>query len=102
VTQPTITFRASAVLLARLEQLAEARGCARSAAIEAAIVEATVPKDAPAVPTEAEILELLGLAARGGSVPAMRELWRHHQDQRQAGVGTLAGVDELAALRESR
>jgi Ribbon-helix-helix protein, copG family len=69
--------------MARLEELAEARGSTKAAAIRRAIVEATTPKDAPAVPTELEVLELLSTAARGGNVAAMRELLAYHRERRQ-------------------
>jgi predicted transcriptional regulator len=47
--QANVTFRASPVLVARIDRLAEARIVNRSAAIKAAIVEATVPEHATAV-----------------------------------------------------
>ena len=70
----------------------------RSALVRTLILEATTPADAPAVPDRGELLRLLGLAARMGNVPAMRELLRHHREQRQE-PGPLAAVDELAARR---
>jgi predicted transcriptional regulator len=64
-----VTFRASPVLLAKLEQLAETRGQSRSAAVKAAIVAAAAAEhNRPQVPDEREVLELLTSAARGGSV----------------------------------
>ena len=66
-----LSFRASAVLQRRLDQLAKARGLNRSRAIQAAILEATMP-DAEGVPSEAEVLELLGESARAGNVAAMK------------------------------
>ena len=66
--QANINFRASPVLLARIDRLAVARKVSRSAAIKAAIVEATVPEHATAIADEGELLVLLSEAARGGSV----------------------------------
>jgi hypothetical protein len=63
-----VSFRASTVLLRRLDQLATARGLNRSKTIQAAIVEATMP-EASGVPSEAEVLELLGETARAGNSP---------------------------------
>jgi hypothetical protein len=59
-------------------------------------VEATTPADSQPVPTEDEVLQLLGEAARGGSVAAMRELRAYH---RESGPGALAELDELAHRR---
>ena len=101
MTQPTITFRASPVLVARIEELAEAKKSTRSGAIKMAIVEATVPDHATGVPDEQELLVLLGQAARGGSVAAMRELLAHHRERKQpADNGVFAGVDDLARRRQ--
>jgi hypothetical protein len=51
----------------------------RSKAIQAALVEATMPEDASAVPSEQEVLHLLGEAARAGNVAAMKELRAYHR-----------------------
>lgn len=75
-----MTFRASAVLQRRLDQLAAARGLNRSKAIQAAIVEATMPA-ARGVPSEAEVLALLGETARAGNVAAMKELRKYHRER---------------------
>ena len=96
-----ITFRASPAVTARIAELAEARGSTKAAAIRAAVVSAATPKHAPAVPTEAEVLELLGEAARGGSVAAMKELLVYHRERRgvAGAVDAVAELDELAARR---
>jgi hypothetical protein len=101
VKQTTIGFRASPVLVARIGQLAEARRCTRSAAIKAAILEATTPEHATGVPDEQEVLVLLGQAARGGNVAAMRELLAYHRERkRPTDNGVFAGVDDLATRRQ--
>ena len=100
--QPTITFRASPVLVARIDRLAEARKASRSAVIKAAIVEATVPEHATAVVDEHELLVLLSEAARGGSVSAIKVLLAYHRERRSGGEqvrDVLDELDELAALR---
>ena len=81
-----VTFRASPVLVARIDRLAEARKVSRSAAIKAAIVEATVPEHATAIADEHEVLVLLTEAARGGSVSAMKVSLAHHRLPRPAAV----------------
>lgn len=88
----------------RLKELAEARGLSRSATLRALVLEATVPEDAPGVPTEDEVLELLGAAARAGSVSAMQELRTHHRERRAArsDANPLAEFDELAERRATR
>jgi hypothetical protein len=77
--QENINFRASPIMLARIDRLAGARKVSRSAAINAAIVEATVPEYATPIADENEVLELLSVAARGGSVSAMKVLLAHHR-----------------------
>ena len=65
----------------------------RSAAIKAAIVEATVPEHATAVADKHEVLVLLSEAARGGNVAAMKVLLAHHRLPRPAAVDPiLAGA----------
>jgi predicted transcriptional regulator len=76
VASAVIGFRASPVLQRRLDELAEAHGGSRATAIRSAVVEATLPEHASRVPDRDEVLELLGEAARGGSVAAMVELLR--------------------------
>jgi predicted transcriptional regulator len=97
----TVTFRASAVLQRRLDQLAAARGLNRSRAIQAAIVEATMP-DASGVPSEAEVLELLGETARAGNVAAMKELRKYHRERATRKDDPFAEFDELAQRRVRR
>ena len=84
----------------RLDALAEARGMTRSELLRTLVLEATVPDTAPSVPDTDELLRLLGVAARMGNVPAMRELLRHQRAERPP-AGTLSVVDELAARRAS-
>ncbi len=95
-----VSFRVSPVLLARIEQLAAARGSSRSAAVKAAILEATVTPGEQSVPDEQECLKLLGEAARSGSVAAMRELRAYHRDRRGPGsTDAVSELDDLAARR---
>ncbi len=83
-----------------LDELAEARGMSRSATLRELVLAATLPEDAPTLPDEQEVLELLGAAARMGSVPAMRELMAHHRERKVSGIPSpLAAVDELASKR---
>ncbi|HYH59581.1 MAG TPA: hypothetical protein VD790_10230 [Thermoleophilaceae bacterium] len=67
-------------------------------------MEATAPMDRAGVPDEAELLRLLGEAARAGSVSAMKELLRYYQEREgdDAKGSPLKGVDELAAHRQRR
>jgi hypothetical protein len=101
--QRNVNFRASPVLLARINELAAARGSTRSAAIKAAILEASIPADAPSVPDEHELLLLLSEAARGGNVPAMKELRAYHRgeniDSGKSPDDPFADLDELARRR---
>jgi hypothetical protein len=72
----------------------------RSAAVRAAVLEASlVPVGLPPVPDRDELLALLGEAARGGSVSAMRTLLA----ERYAGVteAPRSVIDELASRRAS-
>jgi hypothetical protein len=94
-----ISFRAPKAVLDRLHELAAAHGGNRTQALRAAIVEATLPKGAEAVPDEHEVLVLLGEAARSGSVPAMRALLAHHRST-DPPVDELTAPDGLAALDE--
>ena len=99
--QPTITFRASPVLVARIDRLAEAQKVSRSAVIKRAIVEVAVPEHATAIADEHEVLVLLTEAARGGSVSAMKVLLAHHRLPRPAVVDPIfRELDELAARRD--
>ena len=100
VTRTHVTFRASPVLVARLDRLAEATGSSRSAAIKRAILEATTPAETQPVPDEHEVLLLLSEAARGGSVAAMRELLAYHRERRQGRrPDAVDALDELAERR---
>ena len=67
--QSVLSIRVSPVVLRRVEELAEARGSTKAAAIRAAIVEATTPKDAPAVPTEREVLRRLHADSEKRTIP---------------------------------
>jgi predicted transcriptional regulator len=103
----TVSFRASPVLQRRIEELAEARGMNRSKAIQAALVEATVPEEASAVPSEQELLHLLGEAARAGNVAAMKELRAYHREHERDETetpkkGSVEALDELASRRPRR
>ena len=79
-----VTFRASPLLVARIDRLVAARKTSRSAAIKAAIVEATAPEHATAIADKHEVLVLLTEAARGGSVSAMKVLLAYHGVPRPA------------------
>ena len=95
-----VTFRASPVLVARIDRLAGARKVSRSAVIKRAIVEATVPEHATAIADKQELLELLSVAARGGSVSAMKVLLAHHRlPQPAAEHPIFRELDELAERR---
>ncbi len=95
------TLRVSPVLMRRVEELAAARGSSWTAAIKAAIVEASMRTGGgSSVPDQREVLELLSEAARAGSVSAMKELLAYHRERRQ-GRGPDA-VDELDELAERR
>jgi len=54
------------------------------------------------VPTEDELLRLLGKAARAGSVPAIRELLAPYREQEDAEDDGLSVVGELAERRGAR
>ena len=90
------------MLVARIDRLAEARQVSRSAAIKAAIVEATVPEHATAIADEQEVLVLLTDAARSGSVPAMKALLAYdhgHAKQPDGARDVFDELDELASRR---
>jgi predicted transcriptional regulator len=84
----------------RLEELATARKTTISEAIRSAVLQATVPERG--IPSEQEVLELLGEAARAGNVAAMRELRTYHREQDVVGADPLAEFDELATRRAAR
>src|SRR2546423_860339 len=98
----SVSFRASPVLQRRIDDLAEARGGNRSKAIQAALVEATTSEDSSAIPSEQELLELLGEAARAGNVAAMRELRAYHRERTGKTENPFAEFDELAERRAAR
>jgi predicted transcriptional regulator len=94
----TVHIRLNAATRAHLEALAEARSTSLSGAVREAIVQATFPERD--VPDEDELLRLLGVAARSGSVPACRELLRYYrQDRKPQRPSALGGIDELARRR---
>ena len=98
--QANINFRASSVLVARIDRLAEATGSSRSAAIKRAILEATTPPEAQPVADRQELLVLLSEAARGGNVAAMRELLAYDRERRQGRApDAVDQLDELAKRR---
>lgn len=74
-----INFRATPALRKRIEDLASERKTTVAGAIKSAVLQATKQGG---VPDEQEILELLGEAARTGSVSAMKELRAYHREQR--------------------
>jgi hypothetical protein len=75
-----LDMRVSPAFKRRIERLAEQRNTTMAGAVRVAVIEAT--KGDGGVPSEQELLELLGEAARCGSVAAMRELLRHHREHR--------------------
>ena len=101
-----VELRASAAFVARLDALAAARGLNRSAAVRAAVVEASPEAPPlPPPPDRDELLRLLGAAARGGSVAAIRLLLAELRRDRDAAAGSdpdgLDFIDQLAARRAS-
>lgn len=96
-----VAFKATEPVRRRLDQLAEGRGGNRSAAIRAAILEATHKPSERPVADEAELLILLSEAARSGSVPAMRELLAYHRNTRHkpGGFDVMDELDEFAMRR---
>ena len=95
---PRVSVRLFPPQAERLDALAEARGMTRSELLRTLVFEATLPPDAPAVPDTDELLRLLGVAARMGKVPAIRELLAHHR-RAPAAPSPLGVVDDLAARR---
>lgn len=94
----TVHLKLSPATRAHLEALAEARGTSLSQAARLAITEAAFP--ARDVPDTDELLRLLGMAARAGSVPACRELLRYYRERRKPQrPSALGGIDELARRR---
>ena len=101
----SVTFRAGADLLARLDAFVEARGLEdRSHGVRIAILEAVMDADErKTVPDRGELLDLLGSSAREGSVTAMKALLEEHRrdgndDQKPAP----SAIDQLAARRAAR
>jgi hypothetical protein len=80
--QPNVNFRCFEDAARPHRRAGRGQRLVRSAAIKAAIVEATLPDQADPVPDRDEVLTLLGEAARSGSVATMRELLAHHAEQR--------------------
>ena len=83
-----------------LEGLAKARGTTLSQTIRWTVMAATLPNGG--IPTAREVLELLGEAARSGSMPAMRELRAYHRERTDSGENPFAEFDELALRRACR
>ncbi len=71
----TVRVRCSELVLRRLDELAEAYGGNRSRAIRAAVVEASVAAggESPVMDYD-ELLRILGVLARQGSISAIRLL----------------------------
>jgi hypothetical protein len=72
----------------RIAELAKAHGGNRTRAIQAAILKASDTPQSNDVPDEAEVLRLLGEAARSGNVSAMKELRVYHREQAEPDEGT--------------
>lgn len=81
----------------QLEELAASRKTTLSGAIKSAVMEVAMPDGH--VPTDQEVLEMLGRAARAGNVSAMKELRAHHRANEAETETPLAVVDELAQRR---
>lgn len=98
-----IQVRVTEVFLRRLDALADARGMNRSQAIRAAVSEASPSAsiDLPPALERDELLRLLGEAARGGSVSAMRRLLEEYRRDSGAPRHRPAFIDELARRRAS-
>ena len=98
-----LELRVSVAFLRRLDALAERRGMNRSEAVRAAVLEATETDaaSAPPAPDADELARLLGEAARGGSVSAMRALLLEHRRNGAAPppADELGPIDQLAARR---
>lgn len=84
-----IEIRVTEAFLRRLDAFAQTRGMNRSAALRAAVLEASpaAPGELPPGADRDELLRLLGEAARGGSVPAIRALL----DERRGATLTRTG-----------
>ncbi|MDP9347246.1 MAG: ribbon-helix-helix protein, CopG family [Actinomycetota bacterium] len=68
-----VTVRFSPLLLGRLDDLAAARGCSRSAVLRQLVADAAL-SPADAVPDEAELLAVAAERARAGNMAAVRLL----------------------------
>jgi hypothetical protein len=101
MTPETVHIKLNPAVRGHLERLAEARNTSLSAAVRWAVTEATFPEGG--VPTRDELLRLLGMAARDGSVPAIRELLAHYrrEEERPKRTGTLRVLDELRQKKAS-
>jgi hypothetical protein len=94
----TVHVRLNSVVRRHVERLADTRGTTLSEAVRFAVTEASFPEGG--VPTREELLRLLGMAARAGSVSAIRLLLEEYRrDERPKLGGTLRVVDELAKRR---
>jgi predicted transcriptional regulator len=96
-----MSFKASEQVQAKVAELAQDRGLNKSAAIKAAIAEAT-RKDKTSVTDKPELLELLTESARGGNVTAMKTLWSilsALESEQGQGEDVLDELDELARRR---
>lgn len=93
-----LEIRLTPALRKRLDDLAQNRNTTVSGAVKSAVLEAT---KVGGVPTEEEVLELLGEAARTGNVSAMKELRAYHRERNsnETENSPLAVVDELASKR---
>ena len=96
-----LNIRLTPALRKRLDEYAAERKTTISGAVKAAVLEAT--KSDRGVPSEAEVLELLGEAARTGNVSAMKELRNYHRERNsdETEEAPLAAVDELAIRRSA-
>lgn len=94
----SLHIRLTPAVRRHLERLADAKKTTLSSAMRSAVMQAS-PSQLEGVPSERELLELLGEAARAGSVPAMRELLAYHQEAGRGKDSPLSVVDELARRR---
>src|SRR5262245_56477298 len=95
---PKVEFRTTPVMRQRIERLARDHNTTLSGALKIAVMQAT---KGTGVPSETEVLELLGEAARDGSVSAMKEMRAYWREQRNDDTDKLAGYDEVAAKRSA-
>jgi hypothetical protein len=86
-----VNVRLTPVVRDRLERLARDHKTTVSGAMRIAVMQAT--KHPGGVPSEREVLELLGEQARCGTVSALRELRSYHRERASAEDDRLVRFD---------